>query len=60
LSVVEPAEDLGEELLAAGLAVGGGVVVLGLEGGLEVEQDINAPMLAINGTDDIHVPQQYT
>ena len=25
-----------------------------------LDQDINAPMLAINGADDVHVPQQDT
>jgi hypothetical protein len=37
LGVVDSGEELGEQLLAAGLAMAGGVVVLGLEGGAEFD-----------------------
>jgi hypothetical protein len=37
LVVVDAAEELAEELLAAGLVVRGGVVVLGLQGGPELD-----------------------
>ena len=35
--MIEVVEELGEEVLAGGLVVGGGVVVLGLQGGSELD-----------------------
>ena len=40
LVVVDLVEELAEELLAAVLVVGGGVVVLGLQDGAELDADL--------------------